>query len=52
MSNSVQMFNGMDPDRRSSSKVLRPPGGGSSISFGNSDNSEEVPGENSNYWIN
>lgn len=27
-------FKGMDPDAKSSSRVLRPPGGGSNISFG------------------
>ena len=34
MSNSVKMFQGLNPDRRTSSKVLRPPGGGSSDIFG------------------
>jgi hypothetical protein len=34
MSNSVQIFSGLNPEKRSSSKVLRPPGGGSSDIFG------------------
>ncbi|XP_076871522.1 jupiter microtubule associated homolog 1a [Brachyhypopomus gauderio] len=33
-------FQGMDPDARSSSRVLQPPGGGSNISFGSD---EEKP---------
>ncbi|XP_053494333.1 jupiter microtubule associated homolog 1a [Ictalurus furcatus] len=33
-------FQGMDPDAKSSSRVLRPPGGGSNISFGSD---EEKP---------
>ncbi|XP_008327890.1 jupiter microtubule associated homolog 1 [Cynoglossus semilaevis] len=32
-------FKGMDPGTKSSSRVLRPPGGDSSISFGTDDNS-------------
>ncbi|KAM4692329.1 jupiter microtubule associated homolog 1 [Rhinophrynus dorsalis] len=34
----TSMFTGLDPEGRSSSRVLRPPGGGSSFVFGASDN--------------
>ena len=41
MANSTLMFSGINPDGRNSSKVLRPPGGGSSLgSF--ADDSEPV----------
>ncbi|GAA6075996.1 jupiter microtubule associated homolog 1a, partial [Tachysurus ichikawai] len=38
-------FKGMDPDAKSSSRVLRPPGGGSNISFGTE---EEKPAARKN----
>lgn len=38
-------FKGMDPEAKSSSRVLRPPGGGSNISFGNE---EEQPAPRKN----
>ncbi|KAG7327067.1 hypothetical protein KOW79_010468 [Hemibagrus wyckioides] len=38
-------FQGMDPDAKSSSRVLRPPGGGSNISFGGE---EEKPAARKN----
>jgi hypothetical protein len=34
MANSTIMFQGLDPNAKLSSKVLRPPGGGSSDIFG------------------
>jgi len=37
--NSVQMFNGLNPESKTSSKVLRPPGGGSTDLFGVHENS-------------
>ena len=41
MANSTLMFSGINPEGRNSSKVLRPPGGGSSLgSF--ADDSEPV----------
>ena len=46
MANSTLMFSGINPEGRNSSKVLRPPGGGSSLgSF--ADDSEPVakPGQ-------
>ncbi|CAI9579055.1 unnamed protein product [Staurois parvus] len=36
-------FQGLDPESRSSSRVLRPPGGGSSFSFGVGDSQQQQP---------
>ena len=42
MANSTLMFSGINPEGRNSSKVLRPPGGGSSLGPFTSDEPEEV----------
>lgn len=41
MANSTLMFSGIDPEGRNSSKVLRPPGGGSSLGPFHADNEPE-----------
>jgi len=43
MANSTVMFSGINPEGRNSSKVLRPPGGGSSLGPFHCDTEEEVP---------
>ena len=42
MANSTLMFSGINPEGRNSSKVLRPPGGGSSLGPFHVDNEDEV----------
>ena len=42
MANSTLMFSGINPEGRNSSKVLRPPGGGSSLGPFTCDEPEEV----------
>ena len=42
MANSTVMFSGINPEGRNSSKVLRPPGGGSSLGPFHCDTEEEV----------
>ena len=42
MANSTLMFSGINPEGRNSSKVLRPPGGGSSLGPFHCDTEEEV----------
>ncbi|XP_072259933.1 jupiter microtubule associated homolog 1 [Pyxicephalus adspersus] len=37
----TSMFKGLDPEGRNSSRVLRPPGGGSSFSFGVGDSQQQ-----------
>ncbi|XP_075033965.1 jupiter microtubule associated homolog 1 [Mixophyes fleayi] len=39
----TSMFSGLDPEGRSSSRILRPPGGGSSFSFGVGDQQPQQP---------
>ncbi|XP_044154334.1 jupiter microtubule associated homolog 1 isoform X2 [Bufo gargarizans] len=39
----TSMFQGLDPDCRSSSRVLRPPGGGSSFVFGEGAKQQQQP---------
>ena len=42
MANSTLMFSGINPEGRNSSKVLRPPGGGSSLGPFSCEEPEEV----------
>ena len=42
MANSTVMFSGINPEGRNSSKVLRPPGGGSSLGPFHCDQPEET----------
>ena len=42
MANSTVMFSGINPEGRNSSKVLRPPGGGSSLGPFHCDQPEEA----------
>ena len=44
MANSTVMFSGINPEGRNSSKVLRPPGGGSSLGPFHCDQPEETRG--------